>query len=131
MAWSYKIDGNEINDNVQFHVTGLPELDDEPDDEVILAKLAGDHPVFIRTQPVDTVYTLLIAMMPPVSNATYQTRLALLKSWFTAGVPHTLTVEARGMDEPKSVVVIRRGITVNFKLRLVAIQLVVPKPVLV
>lgn len=129
-TWSFKIDGTEINDNVMFHVAGIPQIDDVPEYDVILVSLADRHPVFVRTQPTEGVYTMNIAMIPPCPPDEYQTRKDFLKSVMTPGL-HTLTYQGRGMAAPASMDVIVRSMIFAYKLRLCSVGLVAPEPILV
>lgn len=125
--WSLKVDGHELNDRTNFLVE-IPELDDQSADDIVLVTIAGDYPIYVRSQPTDATWNLLI-QMTPCNWATYQTRLATLRSYLSSG-RHTITVQRRGMAAAKSATVIVKGWAIDAKSRKVAVTLVVPKPVL-
>ena len=125
--WSYKIDGTEINDRTTLF-TQIPELSNVFEQDIILAQIDGDYPVYIRTQPTEGRISFLINIAYS-SPASFDTTLTSLKALFTQ-VPHTLTVQARGMSTTKTLTFIPQGMMVDYKQRLVTVSAVVPKPVL-
>lgn len=131
--WSYKIDGYELNRNASnpsgVFITQIPELDNQFEQDVILVDVDGDYPAFVRTQPREGNYTILISMLP-CSWANYQYRLSTLKTKLSPG-QHTLTVQARGMTTAKSVPIVVKSMQVDAKIRLVTVAAVVPRPVLI
>ena len=129
--WSIKIDGTEIN---TLPVGGnylceIPEIDNVAEFDQITVAMDGDYPAFIRLQPREASWTLNISMKS-CDWPTYQTQLAYLKSLLSSG-PHTLTVQVRGMPDPKSTMVVVCAMMVEAKSRAVSVKLSVPKPVLV
>lgn len=136
MVWTYTLGALDLNDFTNWIVVQLPELDDMPVQEPVLVEMAGDYPAFIRQQPQSGTFTLNLVAIElsgsgrPIScrPETWQTRMDALRAELTPGFK-TLTVQARGMAAPKSVQVIYSGMGTNYKLRLVSLDLVAPKPV--
>lgn len=126
--WIYKVDGVEINDKTNFYCQ-IPELSNDPEVAIVTAEVAGDYPVVVRTQPQAGRWTFNIAMKN-VTDAQFDTKLATLKAAFTKGARHQLTVQARGMDAPKSTYFWVEGMMVDFRARLVSVRTLVPRPVL-
>ncbi len=123
--WSIKVDGNELNDHAAYW-TMIPEWDNAPDDDVVLVEIDGSSPSYIRNQPKEGVYTLLIAC-PGSTWSTWNTRLTALRSVLTKGV-HTLTVQIRGMPTAASVTIVVRGSMVMPKERRLVVNCIVPQP---
>lgn len=96
--WSYKIDGYELNDGVNF-VVFIPEIDNESADDAILAPVDGDYPVFIRLQPTPIVLSLNVQVVPS-EWPLYSSRVNWLKNLLSGGL-HVLEVQARGQTSPK------------------------------
>jgi hypothetical protein len=124
--WSYKIDGYELNDGVNF-VVYIPEIDDESADDVVLAQIDGDYPVLIRVQPTPIVLSLNVQVVP--SNwDTYSSRVSWLKN-LLSGDLHTLTVQARGQASPKWGKVSMTSLAMGDpKTRRLSFQLQMPNP---
>jgi hypothetical protein len=131
--WSFKIDGTEINRNASnptgTFIVQIPELENQFEQDAILVEIDGDYPAFVRMQPREGQYTILISMTP-CTWGDYQTRLQTLKTLLSPG-QHTLTVQARGMPTAKSVVIVVKSMQIDAKIRLVTVAAVVPRPVLV
>lgn len=125
--WSYKIDGVQLNTGSTFLVQ-IPELESEFDDDVILVPIDGREPAYIRNQPKEGIYTLLINVMNAGDWATWQTRMNVLRALLTKGA-HLLTVQARGMASEKSTTVVVRGSIVAFDERRVVYQTLVTTPI--
>jgi hypothetical protein len=125
--WSYKIDGVEINDKVNFLVN-VPDLENafglvDP----VMVQIPGDYPVFIRTQPRDATINIQINMTS-CSWAVFYSRLTGLRALLSPG-PHTLTAQVRGMPDEKSLTIIVIGFDTAPKMRAVNVQAVIPAPV--
>lgn len=124
--WSYKIDGYELNDGVNF-VSFIPEIDDESADDVILAAIDGDYPVLIRVQPTPITLSLNVQVLPSAWS-TYDSRVYWLKNLLSGGL-HTLEVQARGMPAPKHVKVAMTSLAMGDpKTRRLSFQLQSPNP---
>ena len=125
-AWSYKVDGYELNDGVNF-VVFIPEMDDESADDVILAQIDGDYPVVIRVQPTPITLSLNVQVLPS-SWPLYSSRVSWLKNLLSGGL-HTLEVQARGQTAPKWGKVAMTSLAMGDpKTRRLAFQLQMPNP---
>lgn len=129
MLWSVKIDGTELHDPVTAgrHVM-VPELDTEPDMDLILAPVDGDYPAAIRLQPREGRITLL-CQKRACTETDWQTELAFLRGVLTNG-QHVLTAQIRGMPTPKTMTIYITGRAVEFQLRRLVATATAPKPVL-
>ena len=127
--WTYVVDGTNLNDHVNT-VCEIPEIDNVFGHDVILAQIAGDHPVFIRSQPGEGRLTINVALKGAGLNSTYRTRIDSLRTLLSQGVRHTLTVQVRGMSGSKSLKFYVEGSMVDYKRRLLSVRCVAPKPVL-
>lgn len=130
--WSYKIDGYELNRNASnptgnYHVQ-IPELQNLPEQEVILAPIDGDYPAFVRNQPKEANWTILIAVRPN-TPADWYTELTNIQTRLSAGL-HTLTVQARGMTVEATVKIVVKSMNIDYKQRLITVAAVVPNPTL-
>lgn len=124
--WSYKIDGYELNDGVNF-VVFIPEMDDESAEDVILAQVDGDYPVLVRVQPTPIVLSLNVQVVPSNWDI-YSSRVTFLKNLLSGGL-HTLEVQARGMTSPKWGKVAMTSLAMGDpKTRRLAFQLIMPYP---
>lgn len=126
--WSYSVGGHELNDHTNY-VTQIPEINNVPDYNVVSVPIDGDYPAFIRADPANGVWSILIQMQP-CTWAVYETRRAQLASWLPMGVPLTLTVQIRGMTGVKSATIVPKNLIVNAKTRSLAYSCHVPIPVL-
>jgi hypothetical protein len=126
-VWTYKIDGVHINLQGSGLITHIPELENEFDDDVVLVPVDGRAPAYIRNQPKEGIYTLMISA-GAVDWATWQTRMNTLRALLTKG-QHTLAVQARGMAAEKSTIVIVRGSMVAAKERAIVYPLLVTVPI--
>jgi hypothetical protein len=127
--WSYLVDGTNVNDHINY-VCQIPEIDNMQNQDVILAQIAGDHPVFIRSQPAEGRLTFNVALKGAGPPATYRTRMDALAALFAQGTRHTLTVQARGMGAAKTLRFYVEGTMVDYTRRLLSVRAVAPKPVL-
>jgi hypothetical protein len=127
--WLYEIDGVSINDHQSFFCM-VPELDNMAEQDLILAPLAGDYPVFIRAQPREGRLTFNIAAGKGCTAVLWQTRLATLRTLFAQGVRHQLVVKARGMATTKSVYFYAEGMMTDYRTRIVSVRAIAPRPVL-
>jgi hypothetical protein len=128
--WSTKVDGTEINDRDKWWVAAIPELENMAEQDVIMADVAGDYPVFIRSQPRAGPITINIAMAKGCTEPVWQTRLEDLKALFAQGVKHVLTVQVRGMAATKTLKFITVGMTADYRQRIVSVRTISNKPVL-
>lgn len=129
-VWSYRVDGTELNDNVDF-VCFVPEIHNVQPRQVMLADRDGDFPVFIRSQPQAGSYTFLIAMKGADTAELWWSRYETLKALFDPTTYHTLSVQARGMTERQEVTFIVESMQPDFKTRTVVASAVAPNPNLV
>ena len=129
-VWSYRVDGTELNDNIDY-VAFVPEIQNLQPRNLILAERDGDYPVFIRSQPASGSYTFLIAMKNAGTEPLWDTRLATLTALFDQTGYHTLSVPARGMPERLEVQFLTEGLQGDFKTRTVVVNTVAPNPNLV
>jgi hypothetical protein len=125
-VWSIQVDGHELNDLTNY-VTQIPEIEDLPADDIILVPIDGAPPAYIRSQPKEAIYSILLSMKP-CNWATYQAHMASLRSILPKGVPLTLQVQIRGMSSPMSTIIIVRSWAVNAKQRSIAVTTVAPVP---
>lgn len=126
--WTYQVSGHELNDGVKY-VTQIPEIDNDPDYNVVTVPIDGDRPATIRADPTNGTWTILI-QMTPCNWATYQTRLAEINGWLPRGVLLTLTAQIRGMTSPLSAIIMPKNLNASPKQRAIAITCHVPVPVL-
>lgn len=127
--WSIKVDGNELNNTALGRLAAVPEVDVDPDMDLILAPVDGDYPAVVRLQPREGRYTILV-QRGGISNADWQTELAFLRGICTVG-KHVLTLQVRGMSAPKSVTIWITGRAAEFTLRRFVATATAAKPVLV
>lgn len=125
--WSIKIDGVELND-ITTYFTEIPEIENIPEDDVVTVPIDGRAPAYIRNQPVEAHYTILIASRPCTWEM-WSTRITSLKALLTRG-SHTLTVQVRGMAAAASTTVVIKGMMIEAKNRRVAVSLVAMTPIL-
>lgn len=127
--WSIQIDGHELNSITTGgpYATTCPELRWVHEQDVKFVPIDGDYPAYVGMQPREGNYTLLI-QMKAVSDAVWETQLAQLQSWLTPG-QHVLTFQVRGMAAAKSVTVIARSVSDEYKAKRVTSLLTAAKPV--
>jgi hypothetical protein len=125
-VWSLKVDGTQLHDPASGYFAEIPEWDTGSDDEVILVAIDGSAPAYIRNQPKEATYTLLLAHAG-CDWAAWDEYLAWIRSACSRG-PHILTAKVRGMADEADVPVVVRGMMVAAKERRIVVSLVVPKP---
>jgi len=134
--WSYRVkvagsggSGTELNDRTTMFCE-IPELDNIMSQDIVMAPLAGDYPVFIRSQPTEGRLTFNIALRDAGAPGTYRSRIDALKALFAHNTKMKLTVQARGMAETKSLYFYVEGSMTDYKRRLISFRVLAPKPVL-
>lgn len=128
--WSYVVDGTELNDLESYHCF-VPEIDNIQTRRVITQEVEGDYPVFIRSQPMEGIYTFMIAFKGAEDPVMYQSRVDAIKELFDPSSLHTFTVQARGMSIPKSTQIVTESVTPDYRTRTVVVQCAAPRPILV
>lgn len=126
--WTYKIDGVHINLHGSGFITQIPELENEFDDDVVLVPIDGREPAYIRNQPKEGTYTLLISVDNAGAWASWNSAMNTLRGLLTKG-RHTLTVQARGMAAERSTTIIVRGSMASAKERRVAYPVLATTPI--
>lgn len=121
--WTLTLDGTSLNNHTDWD-SYIPEIDNGFSGDVILVQIAGDTPYYVRVQPREGKFNLLVQMRP-CSAATFRSRFEALKALLTPGL-HTLVVQVRGMADAKTYSVISDGgWIVDYKGRRVAATLTV------
>lgn len=123
------MDGTELFDPTAGRFTQVPEVDNDPEMDAILAPVDGDYPAMIRLQPREGRYTILVQKRG-CTPADWQTELSFLRGVCTVG-KHVLTLQVRGMAAPKTVTIWITGRAAEFTLRRFVATATAAKPVLV